>query len=51
MGGRDLRNVKCTCNCTLDMTAPSMHESLDFPTGATVPSPYVNEKEHPWRSL
>ena len=31
MGGRDLRNVKCTCNCTLDVTALCMHENLDFP--------------------
>lgn len=31
MGGRDLRNVKCTCNCTLDLTALCMHENLDFP--------------------
>ena len=31
MGGRDLRNVKCTCNCTLDVMALCMHESLDFP--------------------
>ena len=47
MGGKDLRSDKS--NCTVD-DFPVHPSELWLPC-ATVPSLYVNEKEHAWRSL